>query len=68
MKIRAEYQAMGMYVADDLDGDPEDGLRGVGKSPEEAIDELVEQLIEAAENRGYKAGHADGMKEAMVTA
>ena len=68
MKIRTEHAAMGMFVADDDDGDPESSPRGVGKSPQEAIDDLVVQLIGAAEERAYKDGHADGMKEAMVAA
>ena len=65
MKIRAEYVCMGMFVADDLDGDPEAGIRGVGKSPEEAIDDLVIQLIDRAEEQAYKDGIAQGQKEAM---
>jgi hypothetical protein len=49
MKIKTEYQAMGMYVAwdDDDDADAENAPQGFGRSPEQAIKDLQEQLEEA---------------------
>jgi hypothetical protein len=47
VNIRTEYQAMGMYAAWDDDADPEYGKQGFGRSPEQAIKDLQEQLEEA---------------------
>jgi hypothetical protein len=66
MKIRAEYQAMGMWVADDLDGDPEAGVRGAGKSQEAAIDDLVAQLIDRAEDAAYTDGYETAQKDSAA--
>jgi hypothetical protein len=49
MKIKTEYQAMGMYAAWDDDADPEYGEQGYGKSPEEAIRDLGAKIEESGE-------------------
>jgi hypothetical protein len=59
MKIKTEYVCMGIYIADDEDMDPEENVRGTGKSPEEAIGNLFEQLLDRAEEDAYKCAQAE---------
>jgi hypothetical protein len=49
MKIRTEYACMGIYVADSDELDPEECIRGYGKSPEEAIRDLGAKIEESGE-------------------
>jgi hypothetical protein len=46
MNIRTEYVCMGIFVADADELDPEEGIRGYGKSPEEAVRDLEAKLEE----------------------
>jgi hypothetical protein len=59
MNIQTEYVCMGVYVADDKDGDPDAGIRGHGKTEAEAINHLVSELIDRAAEDAFKAGQAE---------
>lgn len=63
MKIKAEYVCMGVYVARDDDMDPEENVYGAGRSKEEAVDKLVEELIERAEEKAYGEGYDAAINE-----
>lgn len=51
VKIKTEYQAMGMYVAWDADADPETAEQGAGRSPEEAIKNLTDLMSDREDGK-----------------
>jgi hypothetical protein len=64
VRIKTEYTAMGVFTAWDEDADAEAGKQGHGKSREEAVNNLVETLLE--EERARRDSYA-GLLVATLT-